>query len=229
MKESKMFEQFPKNRDILPNSYVKIYNQHYDENRNGKTTASSMSSRMEHWLHKKVAKTAGYNKKTLEIGAGTLNQLKFEKASNVYDIVEPYKDLYTNSKYIYQIRNIYDDISDVPIDNKYDRITSVTCFEHICNLPEVVEKCTQLLNEDGILCVSIPNEGRILWKLAYTVTTGREFEKRYGLDYSVLMRYEHVNTADEIEMVLRYYFKEVKQSLFGIGKDLSFYRYYECK
>jgi len=85
------------------------------------------------------------------------------------------------------------------------------------------------MNPEGVLAVSIPNEGRFLWKFAYRNTTGREFHRRYGLDYEVIMRHEHVNTADEIEILLRYFFKDVKESLFGISKDLAFYRFFLCK
>lgn len=96
------------------------------------------------------------------------------------------------------------------------------------NLPEMVEACTRLLASDGKVYAAIPNEGRFLWKFSYTVTTGLEFKKRFGLDYETLMRYEHINTGDEIEQILKYYFKDVKMSLLGLGKTFSFYRYYEC-
>lgn len=168
----------------------------------------------------------GEYQKTLEIGAGTLNQLDFER-TNIYDIVEPFQKLFQDSTNLKYVRNIYSDISNV-CNKKYDRITSVACFEHIENLPEVVVKVTELLEPNGKLCISIPNEGRFLWKFSYTITTRREFEKRFGLKYEALMRYEHINTADEIEQVLKYYFKKVKMSLFGVGKTFSFYRYYEC-
>ncbi len=108
-------------------------------------------------------------------------------------------------------------------------ITGTTGFEHICNLPEVVERCTELMEPDGVLGVAIPNEGRFLWKLAYKMTSGIEFKKRFGLDYETMMRYEHVNNADEIEVILKHYFKSVKCSLLGIGRTFSFYRYYECR
>lgn len=162
----------------------------------------------------------------MEIGAGTLNQLNFER-TNIYDIVEPFQMLFQNSPNIKYVRNIYSDISDVG-NERYDRITSVACFEHIENLPEVVAKVTELLKPNGKLCISIPNEGRFLWKFSYKMTTGREFKKRFGLEYETLMRYEHINTADEIEQILKYYFNDVKMSLFGLGKTFSFYRYYEC-
>lgn len=219
---------YPRKRNDLPEEYKLIYDKHYNENRKGKTKASSMSSKLERWLHNKVAISADKNKATLEIGAGTLNQLNFEKASLIYDIVEPYKKLYENEENLKLIRNVYSDISEIKEINKYDRITSIACFEHIGNLPEVVEKAIKLLNKNGKLYISIPNEGRFLWKFAYTMTTGREFKKRFGLKYETLMRYEHINNADEIECILKYYFGTVKRSMLGITKPFSFYRFYEC-
>ena len=226
MNINKLLSTYPRIRKELPEEYKKIYHQHYKENREGGTKVSHFSQKLEHWLHKKVANSFEKGAKTLEIGAGTLNQLDFERPL-VYDIVEPYKELYENSSNLNYVRNIYSDISQVR-NEKYDRITAIASFEHIANLPEVVHICTKLLELDGKLCVSIPNEGRFLWHFAYTMTTGREFKKRFGLDYEILMRYEHINTADEIEQILKYCFKNVKMSLLGIGKTFSFYRYYEC-
>lgn len=217
---------YPRTRQPLPQEYQAIYDQHYSENRNGLTFASNVSGKMEHWLHKKVAKSSFKGNKTLEIGAGTLNQLYFE-TPYIYDIVEPYVQLYENVEEKKYIRNFYMDIMEIE-EERYDRIISIATFEHILNLPEVIEKTILLLHSDGKLCVSIPNEGGCLWKCGYTATTGREFKRRFGLEYEVIMRYEHINNANEIEKLLRYYYKNVKQSLCGIGRNFSFYRYYEC-
>ncbi len=224
-----LIKSYPRTRNPLPEEYAAIYDQHYKENRSGKTTASSMSSKLEKWLHRKVAKSAKEGLSTLEIGAGTLNQLQYEPTGSTYDIVEPYAALFKDSANLDRVRNIYADISEIPLTQKYDRITSIACFEHICNLPEVLENTQRLLKPSGILSISIPNEGRFLWKFAYQNTTGREFRRRFHLDYEVLMRYEHINTADEIEALLRYYYKDIKCSMLGLGKNLSFYRHYLCK
>jgi SAM-dependent methyltransferase len=225
--QNSILEKFPKKRVELPEEYQKIYEKNYIANRNGQTKMSFLSQNMESWLHKCVAKTSNTNKRTLEIGAGTLNQLKYEKRA-IYDIVEPFKSLYDNSPELNRINTIYNDIDD---NEKYDRIISCACFEHILNLPEVVAKSCLLLNNTGggVLCVSIPNEGRFLWKLGYKLTTGLEFKMRYNLDYEIIMKYEHVNTADEIEMVLKYFYKNISRKLFGINKTFAIYRYYECK
>ena len=217
---------YPRKRRELPKEYRKIYERHYEENRKGKTKISYLSRRLEYWLHKKVAKSAKPDRKTLEIGAGTLNQLDFER-TDIYDIIEPFRKLYENSANLKYVRNIYSDITQIQ-QEKYDRIISVACFEHVENLPAMVRTAARLLEPDGKLYISIPNEGRFLWKFAYTMTTGREFKKRFGLEYETLMRYEHLNTADEIEQILNYYFEHVKRSLLGLGKTFSVYRYYEC-
>lgn len=224
-----MFENYPKERIKLPLEFQKIYSEHYKNNREGSTSASSLAQKMEAWLHRKVAKDVIgiQNKSTLEIGAGTLNQLNYEQ-TKPYDIIEPFSELYSNSKFRNHIDCVYNDIDDVSESKSYDRITSVATFEHILDLPKVVAKTCIHLNENGSLRVSIPNEGTFVWKLGYKLTTGIEFKLKYGLDYSILMNYEHVNTADEIEQVLKYFYGKVKCSCFGINRRIAFYRFYEC-
>jgi len=224
-----MFENFPKTRPPLTPEFEQIYFEHYKNNREGDTMGASLSQKMEIWMHKKVAKDIRNNtkKSTLEIGAGTLNQLKYEQPEP-YDIIEPFHELYANSPFRKYIRNIYSDIDEIETTAKYDRITSIATFEHILDLPKVVAKSALLLNEKGVLRVAIPNEGTIFWKLGWRLTTGIEFKLKYGLDYGVLMKHEHINCADEIEKVLIYFFNKHSCSYFGLGKKIAFYRFYEC-
>lgn len=224
-----MFEIYPKKRPELPVEFKNLYSEIYKKNRDGDTTASSVSQKMEAWLHKKVAKDVINitNKSTLEIGAGTLNQLKYE-STKPYDIIEPFTELYKNSKFKSELRNIYSDINEIKDENIYDRIISIATFEHITNLPTVIARTCILLKKQGTLRVSIPNEGTFLWKLGWKLTTGLEFKLKHGLDYGILMKHEHVNTADEIEAVLKYFYSDIKCSYFGINKKIALYRYYEC-
>lgn len=227
---SDILSKFPKKRIELPEAYQQIYAQHYLINREGKSKTTSLSRKLEHWLHKKVAAdvsnvTSSYS--TLEIGAGTLNQLDFEKVNGPYDIIEPFKELFEGSPKLEKIRTVYNDIADIK-NESYDRISSVAVFEHIMDLPVVVARAALLLNDDGCLRTSIPNEGTMMWRLG-TKITGRDFKKRYALDYNLLMQYEHVNTADDIEKVLDYFFERTKRSVYGISAGLAFYRFYEHK
>jgi SAM-dependent methyltransferase len=226
-----MLNNFPKVRPSLPEEFTRIYAAHYKENRGGHTPAASLSQRMEAWLHKRVARDVRLDqsyKTTLEIGAGTLNQLSYEPEVGPYDIVEPFRDLYDGSRLLSRIRAIYSDIGEIPEHQQYDRITSIATFEHICNLPEVIARAGRLLKPKGVLRVSIPSEGTGLWTLGWKLTTGLEFRIRYGLDYGLLMRHEHVNTAREIEDLLRYFFKNINEAVFGLSKNFSLYQFYEC-
>jgi SAM-dependent methyltransferase len=225
-----MFRNFPKRRPELPPEFQAIYKKHYEINRQGDSTATGLAQKMETWLHRKVAADvdAGNPKPTLEIGAGTLNQLQYEESGR-YDIVEPFKELYQTSPLLNKVNQIYADIDEIDLSNRYDRITSIATFEHITDLPKVVAKTCLLLNEGGCLRTSIPNEGRFLWTLGWKLTTAIEFKAKYGLDYSVLMKYEHINTADEIEEILNYFYAQNKRSMFGVGKTFSFYRFYESR
>jgi hypothetical protein len=227
-----MFNKFPKKRPPLPPEFQDIYSEHYKRNRSGGSPASSLAQKMESWLHKQVARdtqTCATQKTTLEIGAGNLNQLPHERNIGPYDIVEPFKELYENSALLPRVRNIYDSMEAIPSGTKYDRITSIAAFEHICNLPEVIALCGVLLQDHGTLRVSIPNEGALLWKLGWQCTTGLEFKIRYGLNYNQLMQHEHVNTADEIEEILDYFFSDISRKSFGLSKTISLYHFFACR
>ena len=223
-----IINKFPKIKTILPSEYKKIYLGHYINNRTGNYKSTSISNKLESWMHKKISEEKNY-KSTLEIGAGNLNHLKYYKNSLIYDIVEPEKKFYQSSLEIKKIRNFYTELNEIDYSkNKYDRIISVATFEHILNLPELIYKTTKLLKTNGHLKIAIPSEGTILWRIG-TMITGYEFKRRYNLNYQIIMKHEHVNTAKEIEDVLNYYYNDIKCNVFGLSKKLSLYRYYDCK
>ena len=237
-----MFESFPKTRNPLPLEYQRIYEQMYKDNRSGNTSATSLAQKMERWLHHKVASDiygiSGY--KTLEIGAGTLNQIAYEKNLDHYDVIEPFEALYKDSPNLCHIRKVYRDIAEVVeacgvcLANSrggglYDRILSCAVLEHILDLPTLLAYSCLLLADDGVFSASIPSQGRFLWTLGYRATTGLEFRLKYKLDYDVIMHYEHVNTQQEIIEACRYFFSDVKKSLFGISDELSLYTHLSCR
>jgi len=223
-----ILDNFPKKRPELPQAYKDIYDLHYNRNRSGETKATSLSMKMEQWLHKKVAEDVLLNgKETLEIGAGNLNQLPYEPKVDNYDVVEPFDALLENSEHKNRIRSFYKDILEIN-DRKYDRITSVATFEHILDLPLVVAKAILLMKEGANLRASIPNEGTLFWTLG-SMITGAEFKKMYGLDYKVLTKHEHVNSSFEIEAVLRYFFTDVELSVLGLSRKFAFYVFLSCR
>jgi SAM-dependent methyltransferase len=219
--------RFPKSRPPLPPKLQAIYTRQYKENRAGETPAASASQRLERWLHRQVAAdvVSGAPRPTLELGAGTLNQLAFEPANPAYDIVEPFEELFRDSPLKDRVRRVYGDIAEAPADARYDRITSAAALEHICDLPLVLARAARLLADGGTLRAAIPSEGGFLWKLGWMCTTGLEFRLRHGLDYGLMMAHEHVNDAFDIEILLRALFEEVEVRSFGVGRQLSLYRF----
>lgn len=226
----RLLKRFPKARPQLPPAFQAIYAAQYKENRSGETTAASLSQRLESWMHRRIAEDVrgGRARPTLELGAGTLNQLPYEPAGAPYDVVEPFAALLEDAPGKARVRDVFADIADVPAERRYDRITSVAALEHICELPFVLARSARLLAPQGSFRAAIPAEGGFLWRLGWSLTTGLEFRLRHGLDYGVMMRHEHVNTAAEIEALARLMFEKVRIRSFGLGRQLSLYRFIEA-
>ncbi|WP_374573216.1 cyclopropane-fatty-acyl-phospholipid synthase family protein [Phenylobacterium sp.] len=227
----RLLERFPKVRPELPAAFQAIYAAQYKENRSGGSAAASAAQRLEAWMHKRVAAdvAGGRALPTLELGAGTLNQLPYEPAGAVYDVVEPFAELMEGSPLRARVRDVFADVAEAPTDRRYDRITSVAALEHICELPLALARSARLLTPKGVFRAAIPSEGGLLWRLGWSLTTGLEFRLRHGLDYGVMMRHEHVNTAAEIEALVRLLFAKVSVQSLGLGRQLSLYRFIEAR
>jgi hypothetical protein len=226
-----MFSSYPKKRPPLPDGYKKIYQAHYIENREGRSLASALSTGMERWMHRQMAQDVlpnGSGKSTLEIGAGTLNHLPYEPNTDPYDVIEPFSRLLEESTQAHRIRHIYKDLYDIPNGIKYDRILAIATLEHLVDLPRIVAAAALLLQDSGTFRAATPNEGSWAWALGWNLTTGLEFRLRRGLDYSILLKHEHVNTAQEIEGVLDYFYDRVECGFMGLSKTVAFYRSFVC-
>lgn len=224
----KILNRYPKKRIELNDEYKKIYKRHYMLNRSGEGVTNTISQKMESWMHRKVSKISAMN--ILEIGAGNLNHIKYESNYNNYDIVEPFTELYINSPLKKHIRNIFKSLDQV--DEKYDKILSIATFEHLLNLPKEIDLCKRLLSKNGVLQIAVPCEGEIAFKLGWMLSTGIAFKLKHKLNYSKLIQYEHVNSLNEISILLNNNFivsKFHRSPLILPIKNFSFYAYFECK
>lgn len=227
--EHSILPRYPKVRPPLPPAYQDIYTSHYTMNRDGNSTATGLAQRLERWMHHQVAKDVAGRvaPPTLEIGAGTLNHLRYEDPSH-YDIVEPFTALYRDRPEQEKVRHTFDSVHHLPTTARYDRIISIATFEHILDLPQVVAQSALLLQPDGCLRVAIPAEGSWLWHMGWRLSTGIEFTLTHRLDYGILMRHEHVNNYHEIAATLEYFFATVKRTQLGLAAHTAFYHFYEC-
>ncbi len=226
---------FPKSRTKLPDNYKKIYERVYKENRDGKGIANYLSQKMEVWGHKVIEDNFKNIKdhKTLEIGAGNLNHLKYIKNNFQYDIIEPSKFFYENSPNLKRVNKVYSDIGEISPENKYDRIISIMVLEHVLDLPSILNQSKKLLKKGGYFQVSIPCQGEFSFYLGWRFTTGLAFYFKHGLNWGKIMEYEHVNNLAEIENEMKKVFKTVKIKRYFLPfflkkKHLSFYAYLEC-
>ena len=229
VKINTLLASFPKKRPNLPDEYKEIFHKHYLDNRSSRGFVGKVAHKLESWMHNRACRDLKNICKpysTLEVGAGTLNHLAYEEQGQVYDVVEPYRELYLDSPEKDRVRHFFDDISDVR--GAYDRIISIAVFEHLIDLPGVISRCGVLLKAGGTLRVGIPAQGSPLWKMAYTFSTGAVFYMRYRLSYERLMQHEHVNNWQEIRLLLNYFFEDVKSSQMGLTPSLSLYHFYEC-
>ncbi len=200
-------------------------------NRERKTLLSRLSFFLEGWMHRRVAHgDTNIRGPILEIGAGTLNHVKFEPPEIDYDAIEPIELLYEDKVELTRIRNLKRDISDINISPVYGRVISVATLEHLTDLPKVVARCGLLLSEGGILQAGIPSEGGFLWGVSWRISTAIAFKLKTGLDFSKHMEYEHVNDASEIRQVLKHFFQDVSVRRFPLPFfHLSLYEYVECR
>ena len=136
-------------------------------------------------------------------------------------------ELFADSPLKGRIRNVYADVADVPAEARYARITSAAALEHICDLPlTLAREAARRLTPGRRAAHNHPEPGAASsgsW--VWMCTTGLEFRLRHGLDYGLMMAHEHVNDALEIETLLRALFEDVRINSFGVGRQLSLYRF----
>ena len=197
---------YPRSRPELPRTHAESYVEHYRSNRAGVQGLSAVVAKLEAWMHRRVARGAGCGS-VLEIGAGSLNHVPYHPGVNVYDAVEPFRELWEDSPYLARVRHIYRNLAEVPSANRYSLIVSVAVLEHITELPFVLARAGLLLERDGSFRAGFPSEGGLLWGLAWRLTTGVEYRLKRGLNYRAIMRHEHVNTAAEILALIGYFYE----------------------
>jgi len=181
-----------------------------------------MVLRLEAWMHREVARRPAET--ILEIGAGNLNHVPYHSSARAYDVVEPFRELWEDSPHRRRVRAIFRDIAEIPEPAAYDQVVSVAVLEHLTDLPGIMARAALLLRPGGVLRAGFPSEGGFLWGLGWRCTTGLAYRLRRGLDYGVIMRHEHVNSAPEILQLLHYFFAEVELARFPLPwHHLSFY------
>ncbi len=225
-----LLDSYPRTRPPLPAGNATIYLEEYQLNRGERGGLLYRATAMlESWMHRRVAAAHGLGDRILELGAGTLNHLKFEPAASRYDVVEPMKALLQDSPLRSRLHSEYASVFDIAQSEQYDRVLSVAVLEHFEEMPAIIAASGRLIAEGGIFQAGIPAEGGLLWGLAWRLTTGIAYRARTGLAYAPVMRHEHLNTAAEILSVIEHLFVDVRVRWFPLPhRHLAFYGYIEA-
>jgi SAM-dependent methyltransferase len=163
--------------------------------------------------------------RTLEIGAGIGEHIKYEKLTreqrNNYFAVDIRGEMVRKIKATYpHIKAFVGDCQSRLDcrDNYFDRILAIHVLEHLPNLPAAIEEVHRLCTKPhGVFSVVIPCEGGLAYNLARRISAQRIFERRYKQSYKWFIEREHVNKPQEIIEELERYFNIEHRVYFPLG------------
>ena len=220
-----LYDTYPRNRPLLSEVNQRHYATEYERNRTGSGPIFALTSRMEAWMHRTIARRGQIDldsnqSPALELGAGGLNHVRFERGDFPYDALEPLDYLCSENEQFSRIRTLFSSfgsLGDIENETAYARIFSTAVLEHLVDLPWVVAQSARLLASNGSkFQAGIPSEGGLAWGLAWRATTGVRYRLKTGGSYSNLMRHEHVNNAREIESIVSHFFEVVHVKRFPL-------------
>ena len=87
-------------------------------------------------------------------------------------------------------------------DDSIDCVLSVYTFEHLRVLPTALSEIRRVLRPRGELLVGLPAEGGLAYGLGRALTSKRYMERRYGIDYDAIVRWEHWNSFWDVRDAL---------------------------
>jgi SAM-dependent methyltransferase len=151
--------------------------------------------------HRYPLRSARRNTRTLEVGAGLGEHLRFEDLeTQEYHAIELRKSMADAISRSYP--NVSVTVGDcekrLPYpDNHFDHVIAIHVLEHLYNLSAALAEMWRLLRPEGVLTAVIPCEG-FAYHLGRRLTTQRVFERRYGMPYDWHVRAEHPNRPAEV-------------------------------
>lgn len=166
--------------------------------------------------------SAELNKNVLEVGGGALPHLgwmKFPTVEAKYTISDSAKSVNSLSSSLVSksmspkiyFHNFEEDNQLEQFSgSQFSRVIASFVWEHVKDPEASLIKWTELLEEDGVLSISIPCDPGLLWRIGQRVAA-RSFMKTHKVsfqEYDLVMAREHINAAQRLLKILNYYFSE---------------------
>ena len=101
-------------------------------------------------------------------------------------------------------------------DGFFDRVVVIHVLEHLRNLPAALAEIHRLLRPDGVFDVVLPCEGGLAYTIARRFSAERLFRREFKMDYTPIIRNEHVSTLAEIEVELDDWFERGSGAYFPL-------------
>jgi ubiquinone/menaquinone biosynthesis C-methylase UbiE len=168
--------------------------------------------------------------RTLEIGAGLGEHLKFEHLTAAQEA--EYWALELRSNMAAEIKNRFPQVRTVVGNcqdelsfpaNYFDRIVAVHVLEHLPDLPSAIREVYRLCDKDrGVFQIVIPCEGSLAYGFCRRISAQRIFEKRYKQSYRWFIEREHINLPWEILQEIEPYFSIEERTYFPIPVPFVF-------
>lgn len=202
----------------------------YDENYEKYLYSGAQGAVMRH-AHKMLERgiTPEQNRRILELGGGAMPHLRWvdrgsiEKyvISDTRETLEKLQGSALHRDYGNLITyHVFEDDPDfaklVALHGPFSRIIASHVWEHIPDPEGALKRWVELLEPEGVLSIGLPCDPGLAWRLGQRLSA-RKFMKLYGgtfADYDLHMAHEHVNAAQRLLKIFRYYFPQARESYF---------------
>jgi len=176
---------------------------------------SGVTGKMQIKGHNIIHEWSNYldNQLCLEIGCGHGHHVQFSKPNKKH-----YLGLDINFKFLSEFFKrhsnyplILGDAYKLPFkSNSIPCAISVYNLEHLKHLKNSLIEVQRVLKPDGSFFAAVPAEGGLIYGLGRELTSKPYMEKKYGIDYDAIVKYEHCNSFLEIKKALTIHF-EIKK------------------
>ena len=159
------------------------------------------------------------NTNVLEIGGGAKFHLDWLDGSRIesYTVSERRRVLEASSRHRTPNEKVVfhyvdEDPAYAELNRKYSRIVASHVLEHIPDPEAVILKWSSMLDDDGVISVAIPCDPGWAWRTLQLITSSK-VKKVHGItarERDLLVSREHINAAQPLLRIFRYYFENLK-------------------
>jgi phosphatidylethanolamine/phosphatidyl-N-methylethanolamine N-methyltransferase len=197
-------------RDDPPLIWDGEYSGKYEQANYGRSLAGFVM-RKSHPLVERHFGSGVHFSRVLEVGAGSGIHLRYVQHSfDEYWLTDSSTSMLVKAREAHQapekVKVSVEDASRLSFgDASFDRVIATHVLEHIYRPHEVLREWVRVLRRGGVLSLVLPCDPGLLWRLGRSLGPRRRATTN-GLAYDYVMAREHVNSINNLVVLIRYYF-----------------------